>query len=157
LGDESWAGAQGLMQLMPETAKRFGAKDVHDPKENVKAGVNYLRYLDKYWTKRIDNERERIKFILASYNAGLAHILDSRKLAEKYKKNPQQWEDVEFFLLKKSDPKFYKDPLSKAGYCKCEEPVNYVKDILARYEEYKLHIKLPEAEEQVVQSLSVPK
>lgn len=153
-GDESWAGAQGLMQLMPETAKRFGATDVYDPKENMKAGVNYLRYLEKYWTKRITNEEERMKFILASYNAGLAHILDSRKLAEKYKKDPQQWSDVEFFLLKKTDPKFYKDPLSKAGYCKCEEPVNYVKDVLDRYEEYKLHIKLPEAAQQVVQNLN---
>lgn len=152
MGDESWAGAQGLMQLMPETAKRFGATDVHDPIENVKAGVNYLRYLDRYWTKRIKNKDERLKFILASYNAGLAHILDSRKLAEKYKKDPELWSDVEFFLLGKSNPKFYKDPLSKAGYCKCEEPVNYVKDILARYAEYKVHIKLPEVEEQVVQS-----
>lgn len=158
MGDESWAGAQGLMQLMPATAKRFGAKDVNDPKENIKAGVNYLDYLDGYWTKRINDPDERMKFILASYNAGLAHILDSRKLAEKYGKNSQLWSDVEFFLLKKSDPKFYKDPLSKAGYCKCEEPVNYVRDILVRYEEYKLHIKLPEAEvdEQVVQNLSAP-
>lgn len=157
MGDESWAGAQGLMQLMPETAKRFGAKDVNDPQENVKAGVNYLHYLDRYWTKRIANTDERMKFILASYNAGLAHILDARKLAEKYGKDPQLWSDVEFFLLKKSDPKFYKDPVSKAGYCKCEEPVNYVRDILARYEEYKLHIKLPEADEQVVQNLNAPK
>src|SRR3990170_6381096 len=110
VGDESWAGAQGLMQLMPETAKRFGASDVYDPKENIKAGVNYLAYLDGYWTKRIANGEERMKFILASYNAGLAHILDARRLAEKYEKDSQQWNDVEFFLLKKSDPKFYKDP-----------------------------------------------
>ena len=157
LGDESWAGAQGLMQLMPETAKRFGAKDVYDPKENIKAGVNYLKYLEGYWLKRIDNDQERMKFILASYNAGLAHILDSRRLAEKYDKDPNIWNDVEFFLLRKSDPKFYKDPLSKAGYCKCEEPVNYVKDVLERYEEYKLHIKLPEASGQVVQNLDAPK
>jgi membrane-bound lytic murein transglycosylase F len=157
MGDESWAGAKGLMQLMPETAKRFGAKDIYDPKENIKAGVNYLKYLEGYWKKRIDNDQERMKFILASYNAGLAHILDSRRLAEKYGKDPKIWSDVEFFLLRKSDPKFYKDPVSKAGYCKCEEPVNYVKDVLDRYEEYKLHIKLPEDSEQVVQNLNAPK
>ena len=154
VGDESWAGAQGLMQLMPQTAKRFGAKDVYDPVDNIRAGVNYLKYLDEYWTKRIGEPQERMKFILASYNAGLAHILDSRRLAEKYGKNPAIWNDVEFFLLKKSDPKFYKDPLSKAGYCKCEEPVNYVKDVLARYEVYKLHIKQSDSlvDQQVVQS-----
>ena len=156
MGDESWAGARGLMQLMPETAKRFGATDINDPEENIKAGVNYLQYLSKYWAKRIANEDERMKFMLASYNAGLAHILDARKLAEKYRKDPQLWSDVEFFLLGKSNPKFYKDPLSKAGYCKCEEPVNYVKDVLKRYEEYKVHIKLPELDEQVVQNLKTP-
>jgi membrane-bound lytic murein transglycosylase F len=43
-------------------------------------------------------------------------------------------------LLRKSDPKFYRDPVVVAGFCKCEEPVNYVRDILDRFEEYKLHI-----------------
>lgn len=157
MGDESWAGARGLMQLMPATAKRFGAADVNDPKQNMKAGVNYLHYLIRYWTKRIPDEGERMKFILASYNAGVAHILDAQKLATKYGKSAVLWSDVEFFLLKKSDPKFYKDPLSKAGYCKCEEPVNYVKDVLLRYEEYKLHIKVPEFDAPVVQSLGTSK
>ncbi len=140
---ESWAGARGLMQLMPETAKRFGASDVNDPQESLKAGVSYLVYLQKYWTKRISDPDERLKFILASYNAGLSHILDARKLCVKYKKDRRLWKDVEYFLLKKSDPRYYRDPVVVTGYCKCEEPVNYVRQILARYEEYKVHISLP--------------
>jgi len=152
-GGESWAGAKGLMQLMPETAKRFGASDLRDPTQSLKAGVNYLMYLEKYWTKRIPDQQERLKFVLASYNAGLSHILDARKLCAKYGKDDKQWNDVEFFLLKKSDPKFYRDPLVSSGYCKCEEPVNYVREVLERFEEYKIHIRLPLFDEQVVENL----
>jgi membrane-bound lytic murein transglycosylase F len=153
-GGESWAGARGLMQLMPETAKRFGASDVNNPKESMKAGVNYLMYLEKYWAKRVPDQQERLKFILASYNAGLSHILDARKLCVKYGKDDAIWEDVEFFLLKKSDPKYYRDPLVKTGYCKCEEPVNYVRFVLERFEEYKIHIRLPEFEVAALDSLT---
>jgi membrane-bound lytic murein transglycosylase F len=154
---ESWAGARGLMQLMPETAKRFGASNVNDPEESLKAGVKYLVYLQKYWSKRIDNPDERIKFILASYNTGLSHILDARKLCVKYERNQQSWPDVEEFLLKKSDPKYYRDPVVVTGYCKCEEPVNYVREILDRYEEYKIHISPPLFDEGSVGSLTSAK
>jgi membrane-bound lytic murein transglycosylase F len=138
---ESWAGARGLMQLMPGTAKRFGAINLDDPRQSIRAGVGYLKYLDNYWAKKISDPNERLKFVLASYNAGLSHITDARKLAEKHGKNPQLWEgNVEYFLTLKSDPKFYRDPVVMAGYCKCEEPVNYVRDILDRYDEYRIHI-----------------
>jgi membrane-bound lytic murein transglycosylase F len=141
-GDVSWAGAQGLMQLMPETAKRFGASNPRDPVQNIQAGVNYLRYLDNYWSKSIADKDERLKFILASYNAGLSHIIDARKLTMKYGKNATLWYDnVEYYLMKKSNPMYYQDPVAPAGYCKCEEPINYVNDVLARFEEYKLLIK----------------
>ncbi len=137
---ESWAGAVGLMQLMPATALEFGAIDRTNPHQSLKAGVRYLKYLDKLWSKYVKDPGERTKFVLASYNAGLSHIIDSRNLAKKYGKDPAKWDDVEFFLQQKSNPKFYRDPVAVAGYCKCEEPVNYVRDILARYEEYKILI-----------------
>jgi membrane-bound lytic murein transglycosylase F len=139
---ESWAGAKGLMQLMPGTAEQFGASNPNNPTQSIRAGVNYLKYLDQLWSKTIYNQEERLKFVLASYNVGLSHIIDARELAKKYDKDPTLWDDnVEYFLLQKSDPKYYQDPIVKAGYCKCEEPVNYVKDVLERYEEYKIHIR----------------
>ncbi len=138
--DQSWAGARGLMQLMPETAERFGATNPDDPRQSIRAGVNFLQSLDNHWAKSITDQNERLKFVLASYNAGLSHVIDARKLTIKYKKDPAVWGDVEYFLLQKSNPKYYRDPVVMAGYCKCEEPVNYVKSVLERYAEYKVHI-----------------
>ncbi len=136
----SWAGARGLMQLMPETAKHFGATNPENPVQNLRAGVSFLKYLDDQWKKDIPDDKERLKFVLASYNAGLTHVTDARKLAGKYDRNPNVWDDnVEYYLLKKSDPRFYRDPALVAGYCKCEEPVNYVRNVLERFEEYKIH------------------
>lgn len=139
---ESWAGAVGLMQLMPATALEFGARDRTNPYQSLKAGTRYLRYLDKLWSKYVTNPDERIKFVLASYNAGLSHIIDARNLAKKYNRDPNNWDDVESYLKQKSNPIYYRDPVAVAGYCKCEEPVNYVRDILARYEEYKILIEV---------------
>jgi membrane-bound lytic murein transglycosylase F len=138
---ESWAGAVGLMQLMPATAIEFGAVDRTNPHQSLRAGVRYLKYLDKLWSKYVRDPDERVKYVLASYNAGLSHILDARNLAKKYSKDHNRWDDVESFLRQKSNPKYYRDPVAVAGYCKCEEPVNYVRDILARFEEYKLLIE----------------
>jgi membrane-bound lytic murein transglycosylase F len=140
--DESWAGAQGLMQLMPATARRFGVEDVNDPVQNIKAGVKYMLSLNKYWAKSVKDPQERLKFVLASYNVGLSHVIDAKKLTAKYGKDATRWDgNVEAFLLKKSDPKYYRDPLAKTGYCKCEEPVNYVRSVLTRYDEYRIHIR----------------
>jgi membrane-bound lytic murein transglycosylase F len=140
---ESWAGAKGLMQLMPETAKQYGVTDVEDPVQNIHAGVKYLKYLTNYWSSRVTDSTERVKFVLASYNAGLAHVIDARKLAEKYGMDPNVWYDnVAHFMLKKSDPTYYQDPDMLAGYCRCQEPVNYVKDIFDRYDEYRMHIQI---------------
>ncbi|MGM0505156.1 MAG: transglycosylase SLT domain-containing protein [Bacteroidota bacterium] len=136
---KSWAGAYGLMQLMPSTAKRFGVSKNSPPEKNLKAGIQFIKWLDKRFENRgITDTEERIKFILASYNVGLGHVLDARRLAEKYGKNPDFWDDnVDEFILKKSDPEYYHDPVVKYGYCRGSETYQYVYQILDRYEHYK--------------------
>lgn len=136
---KSWAGAYGLMQLMPTTAKRFGVSKKSQPEKHIKAGVDFIKWLDDRFVNRgISDDEEKIKFILASYNVGLGHILDARRLAEKNGKDPDVWENnVDEYILKKSNPKYYKDPVVKYGYCRGSETYNYVYQILDRYEHYK--------------------
>ncbi len=134
---ESWAGAIGLMQLLPETGELYGISDMHDPVQSLQAGSAYLDWLDGIWEKYVPDSDERIKFVLASYNAGQGHVLDARRLAQKFGKNPSSWDDVAYFLERKSEPKFYNDPVVASGYCRGAEPVNYVEEILNRYERYK--------------------
>lgn len=135
----SWAGANGLMQLMPGTAKRYGLDTIDATAEqSLKAGTDYLVDLDKYWQLYIPDKQERIKFILASYNAGLGHVIDARNLAMKHGKDQNIWyNNVESMILQKSNPLIYNDPVVKCGYCRGQETYLYVKEIVSRYTYFK--------------------
>lgn len=133
----SYAGAQGLLQLMPVTVERFGVSNPNDPVESLQGGVKYLQYLDKFWMERVPETNERIKFILASYNIGQGHVEDAWRLTLKYRKNTQSWQEVSNFLNLKSDPKYYRDAVVKSGYAKGHIAVNYVRDVLALFQSYK--------------------
>ena len=134
----SWAGAYGLMQLMPHNAKKYGVDSLSPPEEQIKAGVKFIKLLEKQFIDKIEDRDERTKFILASYNAGIAHVYDARRLAEKYEKDPNVWNDnVDYYLRNKSKPEYYMDSVVKYGYCRGEEPYNFVYDILERYQHYK--------------------
>ena len=134
---ESWTGAFGLMQMMPSTAEQYGVSDTSSPAQQIEAGVQYIRLIDKQLAPLVKDSLERQKFVLASYNAGLAHVLDAQRLAKKYNKNPEIWDDnVDFYLLNKSDPKYYKDTVVYYGYCRGSEPYKYVNEIYDRYYHY---------------------
>ena len=138
---KSWAGAVGLMQLMPAASRQFKVQNAYDPEQNIHAGVMVLRYLDGLWAKTVSDPNERLKFVLASYNVGVSHVIDARNLASKYGKDPTKWDDnVETYLMLKTKPQYYRDPVASAGYCRCLGPVNYVKEVLGRFEAYKAHI-----------------
>ena len=135
----SWAGASGLMQIMPKTAEALGLDTLNEisVEDNIKTGVKYIKRMNKYWSEFIDDENERIKFILASYNVGLGHVKDAQRLATKYGKDDLIWDNnVAEYLLKKSESKYYLDPVVKHGYCRGREPYKYVNEILSRYRDY---------------------
>src|SRR5436190_353087 len=133
----SWAGAAGLLQLMPATARQYGVKNSLDPADNLQGAVKFLRWLNGFWRERITNDDERLKFVLASYNAGAGHVQDAQRLTEKYGGNTQSWEDVSYWLLQESTQQYSADPVVKFGFCRGLEPVNYVSHILARFDRYK--------------------
>lgn len=130
----SWAGAKGLMQLMPGTARQMGLHTgLYQPEQNIQAGTKYLQYLEQFW-KEVPDFTQRIKFILASYNAGVGHVQDAARLAKKYGYSDTEWDgNVEYFILYKSNPRFYNDRVVKYGYARGSETFNYVRNIIKKY------------------------
>ncbi|MCU0408307.1 MAG: transporter substrate-binding domain-containing protein, partial [Bacteroidales bacterium] len=97
----SWAGAVGLMQIMPVTGENFGIDITSSPENNMKAGIRYINWLQSVFEPKIADSTERLNFILASYNAGPGHVLDAMKLAEKNGNDPAVWKgSVEVWLQK---------------------------------------------------------
>ena len=139
----SWVGARGLMQLMPRTARVMGVPEgkEQNPEESVKAATKYLAQLSRSFSKVTDPD-EKTKFVLGAYNAGIGHIFDAMALAEKYGKDKYKWDNnVEAYILLKSNEEYFNDPVCKNGYFRGRETYNFVKDILGRAEMYKQKIK----------------
>lgn len=135
----SWAGAEGLMGIMPNTAKALGVTphELKDPDTGIRTGVDCLRRFRQGFSK-ITDPQEKIKFTLAAYNAGIGHVYDAQRLAEKYGKNPKVWDNnVAEYIRLKNDPEYYNDPVCKHGYLRGSETFNYVKEVLERYNYYK--------------------
>lgn len=138
----SWAGARGLMQLMPSTARSMGVPPgkEQNAEESVKAAVKYIGITTQSF-KQLPKE-EQINFVLASYNSGIGHVQDAMALAEKYGKNPNVWKDnVEKYILLKANEEYFTDPVCKHGYFRGTETYNFVREITGRYEQYKKKIK----------------
>ena len=133
----SWAGARGLMQVMPSTARgyRTPVSKLSNPEICVDVATRLIDDLDSYLLKYVPNDRERLKFVIAAYNVGIAHVYDAIALAKKYGYDPTVWSgNVEKALLMKMNPKYYNDPVVKYGYCRGTETVAYVKGITNFYE-----------------------
>lgn len=134
----SWAGAQGLMQIMPATAAHLGLprSEVYDPDRNIGAAARYLHELTELFAD-IRDPRERINFVLAAYNGGHGHVRDAMTLARKHGHNPQRWEEVDPFILALASPAYYRDPAVRFGYLRGSETSGYVRSIRTRWNVYR--------------------
>lgn len=139
---KSWAGAEGLMQMMPRTGRSLGISNSTNPAQNIKGGTAYLEWLSNSFEK-VPDSLTRIQFVLAAYNCGLGHMQDAQRLATHKGLDPHQWSDhVAQMVLALSEPENFNMSIIKHGYVRGYEPVNYVEEILERYEHYKQFIPL---------------
>lgn len=135
---QSWAGASGIMQLMPQTAERYGIDSSSGIEQHIAAGVKLLQYFDKQLQESITDSITRIKFVLAAYNVGLGHVQDAQRLAQKFGASDTLWEEhTATYMLHKSERKYYSDEVVKHGYCRGKQAVNFVQEVLQRHEHYK--------------------
>lgn len=134
---ESSQGAYGLMQLMPAVMEKHGIDYDSSPEEQIAAGGKVLAFLDQALSGSVVDTVERAKFVLASYNAGLGHVLDAQRLAEKYGKDPAVWDNnVDFFILNKSKAQYYNDTCCKCGPLRGTETYRFVEEVTERFHHY---------------------
>ncbi len=134
--DSSWAGAKGLMQMMPATAEELGIKNLGDPEESLRGGTAYLGKLYSNF-KMIEDSVQRIKFTMASYNCGYQHVKDAQSLAELGGLDKNTWDgNVDKMILALSNPEHYNHEAVQYGYVRGAEPYDYVMQIFNRYNRY---------------------
>jgi len=131
----SHKGAKGLMQLMPSTAESLGLSEenIFDPEQNIRASAMYIGHLKEVFGF-IGNREENTKFVLASYNAGAAHVMDARRLAKRYGRSPYVWEEnTAYWMEQLSNPTYANDSVVLYGSFDATEPIKYVKRVLKIY------------------------
>jgi len=130
----SYAGAEGLMQLIPATAELMGVSDARNAESSIYAGVRYLNYLRGKFEESLLLQ-DRMWFTLASYNAGYGRVKRARALAEKMGLDKDLWFDnVELAMMSLAKP-YMKDG-EQVRYCRCGQTVVYVREIRTRYFNY---------------------
>ena len=119
-------GAQGVMMLMPLTAKKMGVGNVFSPDENILGGARYLAYMKERIPKRI-TDPDRTWLAIAAYNIGIGHLEDARVITQMRKKNPDRWSEVRANLPRLSDPHWHKRV--KHGYANGRETMQFVERV----------------------------
>lgn len=130
----SYKGANGLMQMMPATAARMGLADSAGVDAHVLAATRYLDQLDQIWRRSITQPAERLRFVLASYNAGPGHVKDAQRLAVELGMYPDRWEgSVERAIVLLNRPRYFTGEAAKNGYCRGQDTYWYVRDVTGLY------------------------
>lgn len=133
-------GAKGLMQIMPVVARQFNVpqEQVLDPETNVRlANLLFNKIAQTLRLPASTSLEDRMSLILASYNGGIGHVSDARRLARYYGENPNSWAVVSRYLELKADPAYYEHEVVKCGrFTGYGQTRAYVHDVMKRYNKY---------------------
>ncbi|MEX2639524.1 MAG: transglycosylase SLT domain-containing protein [Balneolales bacterium] len=136
---KSWAGAVGLMQIMPRFSS-IDYRNLYDPEISIREGARILKqHLNHY--SYLDSLNQ-LSFALGTYNVGIGHMVDARRLVMDQNKNPNEWDPVTDALQMLMQPAYYQN--ARYGYIRGIETVNYVEQIRNRYRLYKRVLELSE-------------
>ena len=133
-------GARGIMQIRPVVARHFNVpvEQINDTETNVRLAGMLLAELDTMLRIPASTPAEdRLSIILASYNAGIGHVLDARRLARSEGANPNSWDAVRHYLNLKSEPAYYELDIVKSGrFTGSRQTVGYVNEVMRKYRQY---------------------
>lgn len=135
----SHRGAQGLMQVMSSVAKDFGVSEhqLTDPKTNIQTAVKLFKHIESSlrFGKNTSNE-DRIRIVLACYNAGMGHIYDARRLAVKHGANHNSWEQLSHYVALKGTDQWVNDEAVRHGTFNSAETLQFVDKVMNQYAKY---------------------
>ena len=136
----SRSGARGLMQIMPSVARQFDVPvtEVSNPETNIWLANKLLsKIMSPLRLPEGISEKDRMSIVLASYNSGIGHVSDARRLAKLNGENPNSWEVVARYLSLKADPAYYESEVVKCGrFTGSRQTLAYVNDVIGRYDRY---------------------
>lgn len=136
----SRSGACGLMQIMPSVARHFEVPTdrIADPETNVWLANKLLTEIESILRlPESTPEKDRMSIVLASYNGGIGHVSDARRLARLEGENPNSWEVVARYLTLKAQPEYYENEVVKCGrFTGSRQTLAYVDDVIGRYDKY---------------------
>lgn len=130
-----YGGSFGIMQMMPSTCAQYGISDTSTVEEQIWAGARYISYLYRIFENKVDTA-EIYYFVAGAYNSGPGHILDAMELCKKHGADYTHWDLVSQYLILKSHKEYYSDPVVKCGYYPGKHTVNYVQEVMNRYNGY---------------------
>ena len=138
---ESKQGAKGIMQIRPVVARHFKVpvESISDTETNIRLAGMLLSELEGMLRMPASTPmQDRLSIILASYNAGIGHVLDARRLARVEGANPNSWADVSLYLQLKSSPDYYQSDVVTCGkFTGSGQTLSYVKQVMRKYNQYK--------------------
>lgn len=132
-----FGGSFGIMQMMPVTCESYGITDSSSVEDQIWAGAKYISFLCNIFKDKVDTA-DLYYFVAGAYNSGPGHILDAIALCEKYGGNATKWSKVAEYLIKKSHKEYYRDEVVKCGYYPGKHTVNYVDQVMTRYNGFTL-------------------
>lgn len=136
----SRSGARGLMQIMPSVARQFDvpAERIANPETNIWLANKLMsKIMSTLRFPAGTSDKDRMSIILASYNSGIGHVNDARRLARLNGENPNSWEVVARYLQLKADPEYYESEVVKCGrFTGSRQTLAYVNDVIGRYDKY---------------------
>ena len=138
-GVRSGAGAVGMMQIMPVTARHLGigASQLFDPETNVSAAARLLEEIEAQLAlaDSMDAE-EKLRIVLAAYNSGVGTVRNARRLAEAEGSDADLWETVADYLALMGDRTYRNDSIPYRRFRGSSETLAFVEDVAERYAIY---------------------
>lgn len=133
INSRSHRGAQGLMQVMPQTARHYDIHDLLDPDQNLRAGTSHLKRLQNLYIKQNLEHIELIKFTLAAYNAGEGRVADCRNFAAKQQVDSTRWDEIVKIIPLMREDSILEDDSVKLGKFQGHETIAYIDNVMELY------------------------